>query len=132
MGRILISRVNTPQVTLVSVIDDDESVRSSLVLLLRSQGFDSRGYASGEAFLEATDAMESRCLVVDVGLKGMSGIELQARLRSLKSTVPIIFISAHRDDETIRRAHAGGGRDFLVKPFSEATLLASIDRLLNP
>jgi len=131
MGSFSILRTSTSGAPLISVIDDDESVRSSLVLLLRSRGFRSQGYASGEAFLGVEDGLSSQCLVVDVRLKGMTGLALQACVRSQRPTIPIILISAHRDEEAERRALKAGALAFLIKPFSEDTLLSSIASALS-
>ena len=131
MGSSSILRTSTSGAPLISVVDDDESVRSSLVLLLRSRGFRSQGYASGEAFLGVDDGLGSQCLVVDVRLKGMTGLELQACVGSLRRTIPIILISAHRDEEAERRALKAGALAFLIKPFSEDTLLSSIASALS-
>jgi FixJ family two-component response regulator len=116
---------------LISVVDDDESVRGSLVLLLRSRGFTSQGYASGDEFLASAQGRASDCLVLDVRLKGMSGLDLQRRLCDDGLDLPIVFISAHRDGASIRRAFAAGARGFLAKPFSEEALLGSIREALD-
>jgi FixJ family two-component response regulator len=117
--------------SLVSVVDDDESVRESLPDLLRQFGFAAQVFASADAFL-ASDALgDTRCLILDITMPGMSGPELQQELRRRRQEIPIVFITA-RSDETIRpRLLAQGAVECLFKPFSEEALLAALKAALR-
>jgi FixJ family two-component response regulator len=115
------------QHALVTVVDDDESVRESLPDLLREFGFAAEAFASAEAFLASELVAQTRCLVLDVAMPGMSGPELQRELVRRRQTVPIVFITAQRD-ETIRAdLIASGAVECLFKPFSEAALSEALD-----
>lgn len=107
----------------IGIVDDDESVRLAVGTLLRSVGFEHRSYASGEAFLQAGAAGSIDCLIVDLRMRGMSGLELQQKLKDSGDTVATIFISAHGDQDARQRALAAGSVGFLAKPFDEAALL---------
>jgi len=111
---------------LIGIVDDDESVRMALGTLLRSVGLHNRAYASGAEYLSHRPGGRFGCLIVDIRMKGMSGLELQAELRRGGDTTPLIFISAHGEDDHRRRALAAGPFGFLAKPFDEAALLALV------
>ena len=116
---------------LVSVVDDDESVRDSLPDLLRQFGFDAQGFSSAEAFLDSEVVSETSCLLLDIMMTGMSGLDLQRELTSRRQQIPIVFITAH-DDETLRpRLLARGAAGCLFKPFSEAALLEALNAALR-
>ena len=115
----------------ICIVDDDDSVRMAVGALLRSVGFDNRSYASGQAFLDSGMAGSIDCLIVDLRMKGMSGLELQRLLNEAGSTVPVIFISAHGDEEARQRAMNAGCLDFLSKPFDEGALLRCVQRALT-
>lgn len=108
---------------LVCIVDDDESVRLAVGALLRSVGFDIRAHASGGEFLLHRPDCRCSCLIVDLRMKGMSGLELQRELARAGDRTPVIFISAHGDDEARQRALAAGSVGFLAKPFDEGALL---------
>ena len=110
----------------VCVVDDDESVRESLAGLLESLGFVVRPFSSGEAFLAATGVEEAGSLILDVSMPGMGGEEVQKRLIAAKSTLPILFISAHADEALKRTVLERGALGYLVKPFDEEELLAVV------
>jgi FixJ family two-component response regulator len=112
---------------LVAVVDDDESVRESLPDLLKQLGFASRAFSSGEAFLASGCIDETSCLILDVAMPGMSGPELKAELEGLGQDVPIIFITGRRDEALRARLLRGGAAAFLLKPFSDAALLAAVE-----
>jgi FixJ family two-component response regulator len=115
------------QHALVTVVDDDESVRESLPDLLREFGFAAEAFSSAEAFLASELVAQTRCLVLDVAMPGMSGPELQRELVRRRQKVPIVFITAQRD-ETIRAdLIASGAVECLFKPFSEAALSEALD-----
>jgi len=110
----------------VFVVDDDESVRGSLKRLIRSLGLAVETFASAEDFLSSPHRLAADCLILDIRMPGMSGIDLQQRLAQAGSRIPIIFISAHDDQEARLRAMKGGAVAFLQKPFEEEDLLEAI------
>ena len=117
--------------SLVSVVDDDESVRESLPDLLWQFGFAAKAFPSAEAFLESEALGDTRCLILDVAMPGMSGPDLQHELRRRQQKIPIVFITA-RSDETIRpRLLAQGAIECLFKPFSDAALLEALNAALR-
>jgi len=117
---------------LVSVVDDDVSIRKSLDRLIRSVGLEVRAYASAEEFLNATHPRKTDCLILDVRLPGMSGVELLHQLIARNCKVPVIFITAHGSDE-FARAEAASDQTFgyLTKPFNADELLHAVDRALG-
>jgi FixJ family two-component response regulator len=116
---------------LVSIVDDDESVRESLPDLLRELGFAVRAFSSGEAFLASDCMRQTRCLLLDVAMPGMSGPELQRELSQRGQDMPIVFITA-QGDETIRPlVLAQGAVGCLYKPFSETALLEALEAALR-
>jgi FixJ family two-component response regulator len=117
--------------SLVSVVDDDESVRESLPDLLRQCGFAAKAFASAEAFLASDALSDTRCLILDIAMPGMSGPDLQQELRRRRQEIPIVFITA-RSDETIRpQLLARGAVECLFKPFSETALLDALKAALR-
>jgi FixJ family two-component response regulator len=115
---------------LVSVVDDDESVRESLPDLLREFGFTVEAFASGEAFLASGAADRTRCLILDIAMPGMSGLELQLELKGRGSRVPIVFITGHGDATARPRLLEQGAVEVLFKPFSETALLDAVTTAL--
>jgi FixJ family two-component response regulator len=113
-------------VSSISVVDDDESLRESLEGLLKSMGYSVNVFSSAEAFLSSQALRKTDCLILDVRMPGMSGPELQQKLKTLGHRIPIIFITAHGDDDVIARVMADGAVDCLLKPFSEDSLLNAI------
>jgi FixJ family two-component response regulator len=116
---------------LISVVDDDESVRESLSGLIRSVGFGVMVFASAEEFLSSNRLLDTDCLILDVRMPGMNGLELQRRLATSHMSIPVIFITAHGDEEARMRALNGGAVEYLLKPFSEEALLRAIDAALK-
>jgi FixJ family two-component response regulator len=116
---------------LVSVVDDDESVRESLPDLLREFGFAVETFASAEEFLSSGRMSETRCLILDVAMPGMSGPDLLRELILRRQHVPIIFITAHGDQTTRPRLIAQGAVDCLLKPFSDIALREALDAALG-
>ena len=112
--------------SLVSVVDDSESVRESLPDLLRHSGYDVQTFASAEAFLASDTPSETSCLILDVGLPGMSGPDLQQELIRLGHAFPIIFITAQGDPSIRPRLVARGAVACLFKPFSDTALLEAL------
>jgi FixJ family two-component response regulator len=115
----------------VCIVDDDESVREALPDLLRELGFAVEAFASAHDFLASAFIDETRCLILDIAMPGMSGPELQRELRSRGQNVPIIFITAHADLEVRRRMLEQGAVECLFKPFSESALLDAIDAAMR-
>jgi FixJ family two-component response regulator len=120
-----------PGIPLISIVDDDDAHRSSLENLIRSVGLRAQGFSSAEAFLSSTHAHDTRCLVLDVRMPGMSGLELQRQMAVANSHIPIIFITAHEDDGQRSQALEAGAVAFLHKPFYEEELLNAIDAALK-
>jgi FixJ family two-component response regulator len=118
-------------VFLISVVDDDESVRESLEGLLKSLGYVVEVFSSAESFLSSDALTKTNCLILDVRMPGMSGPELQRELKNHQPQVPIIFITAHGDEDVRSRVLAEGAVDCLLKPFSEDSLLNAIGRVLS-
>ena len=118
-------------VPLISVVDDDESVRESLDGLFRSVGFAVRVFASAEEFLNWNHLCDTDCLLLDVRMPGMSGIELQRHLVASQCEIPVIFITAHGSEEGVRsQALRNGAVDYLIKPLSEETVLNAVHKAL--
>ena len=121
----------TGKPSLVSVVDDDESVRESLPDLVRQFGFAAAAFSSAEAFLASDVVSETRCLLLDVAMPGMSGPDLQQELIHRRRSIPIVFITAN-GDRTIRPSLlAQGATECLFKPFSEAALLDALNAALR-
>jgi FixJ family two-component response regulator len=116
---------------MISVVDDDDSVRESLQGLIRSLGLAVRAFASAEEFLSAEQFDDTDCLILDVRLPGMTGLELQRRLISGNRQIPIVFITAHDDEAARSQAVRDGAVDYLFKPFPEDALLKAINTALN-
>jgi len=113
--------------SLIVIVDDDLSVRESLESLLRSVGLEARVFASAEEFLSATQPPKADCLILDVRLPGMSGIELHRHLMANSSRVPVIFITAHGSDDRARsEARSAFTVAYLTKPFGEDELLDAV------
>jgi FixJ family two-component response regulator len=116
---------------LISIVDDDDSVRQALKSLIDSVGFRAEVFGSGEEFLNSAYVLQTDCLIADVRMTGMSGLELQDRLNLTGSRIPIVFISAHDDKEARTRGLQAGAIAFLQKPFSEDSLLGAISAGLD-
>jgi FixJ family two-component response regulator len=115
----------------ICIVDDDESVRESLEGLMRSVGFAVNIFASAEEFLDSDHLRNMDCLILDVRLPGMNGLELQHQLATSHSEIPIIFMTSHEDDEVRARALNAGAVDYLLKPFNDEDLLDAIDAALK-
>jgi FixJ family two-component response regulator len=116
---------------LISVVDDDESARESLPDLLHEFGFDAQAFSSAEEFLASESIGETRCLLLDVAMPGMSGPDLQRELRRQERSIPIVFITAHRDATVRPRMIAEGAVDCLNKPFEATDLLQALNTALR-
>jgi FixJ family two-component response regulator len=107
----------------VAVVDDDPRVRESLESLIESAGFTAQVFSLGEEFLQRGSLTETSCLITDIRMPGMDGLDLQRRVRLARPDLPIIFITAHHEDEVERRAFAEGAAFFIRKPFDAGELL---------
>jgi FixJ family two-component response regulator len=116
---------------LVAVVDDDDSMRSALQGLLRAVGLPAQAFASAEEFLNSGQKHQFACLIADIRMPGMSGLELQAQLNAERCRIPIIFITAHGDARMRMQALRAGAVEFLAKPFAEEALLDSVHAALN-
>lgn len=115
----------------VAVVDDDELMRGALQGLLREAGLPARAFASGEEFLDSGAQHLSSCLISDIRMPRMSGLDLQARLKEQQIRIPIIFITAHGDERMRTQAMRAGAADFLAKPFDDEVLLRSVRAALE-
>jgi FixJ family two-component response regulator len=115
----------------VAVVDDDDSVRSAIQGLLKSVGLPARTYASGEEFLDSGHHHQTACLIVDIRMPGMSGLDLQARLNAERCQIPTIFITGHGDEEMRLQAMRSGAVEFLSKPFDDELLVESVRTALE-
>ena len=111
---------------MVAVVDDDEAFRAALQRLLKSAGLSVRSFASAEEFLDGSQYHETGCLIADIRMPGMSGLDLQAKLNAEHCPIPIIFITAHGDETLRLQAVRGGAVKVLAKPFDSAVLLESV------
>ena len=119
------------QPSLVSVVDDDESVRESLPDLLRELGFEAQAFPSAEEFLASDSLGQTRCLILDVAMPGMSGPELQRELKRRRQEIPIVFITAHGGETVRPRLLEQGAVECLFKPFSDTALLEALNAALQ-
>ena len=115
----------------ICVVDDDASVRRALRRLIRSFGFCIATFASGDEFLDTVAAYIPACLILDVRMPGLNGLDLQDHLSASGYQIPIIFITAHEDPQASERAMRAGAVDFLYKPFSDQALLEAINTALE-
>ena len=116
---------------LLSVVDDDEMLRESLPDLLRELGFTARAFSSGQEFLSSDYVGETNCLILDVAMPGMSGLDLQLELKRRDKAIPIIFITGHKDEQIRKQAFRQGAVKFLYKPFSDSDLLDAVNAALD-
>ena len=116
---------------MIAAVDDDSRVREALQSLLESAGYWPLVYASAEEFLSSGKLMEINCLIADLRMPGMDGLELQRRVREERPELPLFFVSAHRDAMARELALKGGALDFLYKPFDSADLLRAVAAVLG-
>jgi FixJ family two-component response regulator len=117
--------------SLVSVVDDDESVRESLPDLLKELGYAVQAFSSAEEFLASEYVEQTKCLILDIAMPGMTGPDLQRELKLRRREIPIVFITAHREENVRRRLLEQGAVECLFKPFSERTLLEALHAALQ-
>ena len=122
---------NQGKTNLVAIVDDDDSMRSALQGLMKVQGFPTHAYASAEEFLKSGQQNQTACLIADIRMPGMSGLELQAKLNAEHCRIPTIFITAHGDAQMRMQALRAGAVEFLAKPFDDEVLLESIRAALE-
>jgi len=118
-------------IPLIAIVDDDDALRTSLDDLIRSIGFRTQGFASAEAFMGSKEARDTACLILDVRMPGMNGLDLQRKIVAANWRMPIIFVTSHADDDARVRALKGGAVAFLYKPFREEELINAIDAALK-
>ena len=123
--------MSTPEAPVVSIVDDDASLRRSVRNLLTSVGFRVETFSSAESFLESPQRSHTACLVVDLRMGGMSGLDLLTHLAATGARIPAIILTAHGDDEVRRRSLAAGAVAFLGKPFHGDALLDAVRRTLD-
>src|SRR6202140_270989 len=111
---------------LVAIVDDDDLMRSALQGMMKSVGLPSQVFASAEEFLKSGQQHQTACLIADIRMPGMSGLELQARLNAEHCRIPTIFITAHGDTKMRMQALRAGAVEFLAKPFDDEVLLESV------
>src|SRR5215471_20090000 len=118
---------------LISIVDDDPLVREGLIALMRSAGFATEAFASAEEFLSLARCDDAACIILDILLPGMSGLELQRQLTATVSNhrLPVVFITANDDEATCQRALKGGAVDFLLKPVRREALLSAVHSALQ-
>jgi two-component system, LuxR family, response regulator FixJ len=121
----------TVEPPLVAIVDDDESVRKSTRRLIQSFGYRAEAFASGAEFLASPLAVRTACLVLDVRMPDMDGLEVQRQLTARHLHVPVVFISGRASDDEERRARAAGAVDFLRKPLAAATLLEVLQKAFS-
>jgi FixJ family two-component response regulator len=116
---------------LVAIVDDDDLMRNALEGLLKAVGLRAQAFSSAEEFLESGQPKETACLIADIRMPGMSGLELQAKLNAEACRIPIVFITAHGDEKMRMQAMRAGAVEFLAKPFDDEALLDSVRAALN-
>src|SRR4029077_13300202 len=122
---------NTGATKLIAIVDDDDSMRSAVQDLLEAVNLPARGFASAEEFLRSGEQHDTACLIADIRMPGMSGLELQAKLNAEHCRIPIIFITAHGDQRMRMQALRAGAVEFLAKPFDNEALLDSVRAALE-
>jgi len=119
------------KVNMVVIVDDDDLMRSALQGLLKAVGLPARTFASAEEFLQSGEQHQTACLIADIRMPGMSGLELQAKLNAEHCRIPTIFITAHGDAKMRMQALRAGAVEFLAKPFDDEALLESVRAALE-
>ena len=131
---LVISKGNLPSTKirpLIAIVDDDKSVRSALQDLIEADGLSAQSFGSAEEFLESGLQHKPACLIADIRMPGMSGLELQAKLNAEHYRIPIIFITAHGDSQMRMQAMCEGAVEFLTKPFDDRVLLETVRAALD-
>ena len=115
----------------VSIVDDDDSVRTAMSSLVRSLGYEACLFASAEAFLASPHLDDTSCLIADIQMPGMSGLDLQSELHARQRYIPIIFITAFAEERIRKRAEAAGALGFFSKPVDSRTIIGCLDMALK-
>jgi FixJ family two-component response regulator len=115
----------------VAIVDDDDLMRSALQGLLKAVGLPAQAFASAEEFLKSGQQQQTACLIADIRMPGMSGLELQAQLNAEQCRIPTIFITAHGDERMRMQALRAGAVEFLTKPFDNKALIESVRAALE-
>jgi len=115
----------------IAIVDDDDAVRVALEGLLRSAGLSARAFDSAETFIESGHQFQTGCLIADIRMPGMSGLELQGKLNAENCRIPIVFITAHGDAQMRMQALRAGAVEFLAKPFNDEVLLETVRAALE-
>jgi FixJ family two-component response regulator len=123
--------VTKGKIKMVAIVDDDDSMRGALVGLLKAVGLATQAFASAEEFLKSGQQHQAACLIADIRMPGMSGLELQAHLNAERCKIPTIFITAHGDAKMRIQALREGAVEFLAKPFDDEALLDSVRAALE-
>jgi FixJ family two-component response regulator len=123
--------MDTKKNKLIAIVDDDELMRNALQGLLKSVGLPARTFASAEEFLQSGQQDQTACLIADIRMPGMSGLELQAKLNAARCRIPTIFITAHGDSKMRMQALRAGAVEFLAKPFDDEALLGNVRAALE-
>jgi FixJ family two-component response regulator len=126
-----LTNMSAKQAPLVAVVDDDDAVRDAIQNVLQSAGLRTEAYASAEDFLDTGHLRDSACLVLDIRMPGMSGLQLQRRLADEGYAIPTIFVTAYADETARRQAMQAGASAFLRKPFDSEGLLRSVQSALS-
>ena len=116
---------------MVAIVDDDDLMRSALQGLLKAVGMPAQAFASAEEFLKSGQQRQAKCLITDIRMPGMSGLELQAHLNAERCKIPIIFITAHGDEKMRMQALRAGAVEFMAKPFDDEALVESVRAALE-
>ena len=116
---------------MIAIVDDDDLMRGALEGLLKAVGLPSQAFASAEEFLKSGQQRQAGCLITDIRMPGMSGLELQAQLNAENCRIPIIFITAHGDEKMRMQALRAGAVEFMAKPFNDEALLESVRAALE-
>ena len=132
LGRLMLVGMSTvKETTMVAIVDDDVSVREAVAALIQNDGIATLAFASAEGLLNSGQLKRVGCLVTDIRMPGMSGLELQKKLNEERLRIPIIFITAHGDERVRMQALRAGAVEFLVKPLDDEALLDSVRSALN-
>ena len=116
---------------LIAIVDDDDLMRSALQGMMKAVGWTAQAFASAEEFLKSGQHHQIACLIADIRMPGMSGLELQAQLNAERCRIPIIFITAHGDEKMRMQALRAGAVEFMAKPFNDEALLESVRAALE-
>ena len=119
------------KVNMVAIVDDDDLMRGALQGLLKTIGLSARTFASAEEFLDSGDQHQTGCLIADIRMPGISGLDLQAKLNAERCRIPTIFITAHGDEKMRMQALRAGAVEFLTKPFDDEALLGIVRAALE-